>query len=201
MGAEKGIEFYFENGQIDVSQLFRHYSKPLFYFALKFVDEEQAKDIVQDIFYKIWEDKSIKVSSSLNGLLFTMVRNKCLQQIEKQKVRDHYQQSANIRLKEEELQFYSAKTSSLIELELQEQLEKAIDNLPDKCREVFILSRFHDKMNKEIAEELGISIKTVEKHISRALKQIRIELKDYLPLFLLFQSCFIYSKTSDFFIS
>ena len=82
------------DGRPDISLLFSHYSKPLFYYALKFVDEEPAKDIVQDVFFKLWEDQTITVARSLNGLLFTMVRNKCLQQIEKQKVRDDYQKSA-----------------------------------------------------------------------------------------------------------
>jgi RNA polymerase sigma-70 factor (ECF subfamily) len=184
MATEHDMEFYFEDGKLDINRLFIHYSKPLFYFALKFVDEEQAKDIVQDVFYKLWEDKTIQITSSLNGLLFAMVRNKCLQQLEKQKVREQYQQSAGISLKEEELQFYSTYPSGLIQHELQEQLEKAMAKLPDKCREVFELSRFHSKKNKEIAVELGINIKTVEKHISRALSQIRSELKDYFPMLL-----------------
>jgi RNA polymerase sigma-70 factor (ECF subfamily) len=182
------------DGRLDISRLFSHYSKPLFYYALKFVDEESAKDIVQDVFFKLWEDQTITVARSLNGLLFTMVRNKCLQQIEKQKVRDDYRKSAGTRLKEDEILFYSTGSSSLIELELQKQLEKAVASLPEKCREVFILSRFQNKMNKEIAEELGISIKTVEKHISSALKFIRTELKDYLPLLLLFQQYFFQNK-------
>ena len=186
MGAGQHMQFYLNDGQLDINKLFMYYSKPLFYFALKFVDEEQAKDIVQDVFHKLWEDKNIRISSSMSGFLFTMARNKCLQQIEKQKIREQYRQTANIRLKEEELEFYSGGTSSLIQLELQHQLEEVIAKLPEKCREVFELSRFHSKKNHEIAEELGISIKTVEKHISKALSQIRSELKDYLPLFLLY---------------
>jgi len=186
MGAGQHMQSYLNDGQLDVNKLFMYYSKPLFYFALKFVDEEQAKDIVQDVFHKLWEDKNIQISSSMSGFLFTMARNKCLQQIEKQKIREQYRQTAAIRLKEEELAFYAGGANSLIQLELQHQLEEAIAKLPEKCREVFELSRFHSKKNQEIANELGISIKTVEKHISKALSQIRSELKDYLPLVLLY---------------
>ena len=184
--AEEIHTWLLSDGTLDVSRLFMHYSKPLFYYALKFVDEEAAKDAVQDVFLKLSADQHLVVSGSLNGLLFTMIRNKCLQQIEKQKVRASYQEASALRLKENEILFYSTEARRLIEQELSEQLEKAIAALPDKCREVFILSRYHEKMNKEIAEELGISIKTVEKHISAALRLIRTELKDYLPLLMLF---------------
>lgn len=184
--ADEMHTWFLSDGTLDVSRLFKHYSKPLFYYALKFVDEEAAKDVVQDVFLKLSADQHLVVSGSLNGLLFTMIRNKCLQQIERQKVRVTYHEASALRLKEDELLFYSAEATSLIELELREQLDNAIAGLPDKCREVFILSRYHDKMNKEIAEELGISIKTVEKHISAALRLIRSELKDYLPLLSLF---------------
>ncbi len=179
--------FYSADGSLDISRLFEHYSKALFYYALKFVDDEAAKDIVQDVFLRLWEDRHLHISKSLEGLLFTMVRNKCLQQIEKQKIRSNYQQSSALRLKEDEILFYSTEVSSLIEHELQGQLEKAVESLPDKCREVFIRSRYHEKMNKEVAAELGISIKTVEKHLSTAMKRLRIALKDYLPLLLLFR--------------
>ena len=188
--AEEIHTWFLSDGNLDVSQLFRRYSKPLFYYALKFVDEEVAKDLVQDVFLKLSADQHLIVSRSLDGLLFTMIRNKCLQQIEKQKIRADYQEASALRLKEDEILFYSTEASSLIELELQEQLEKAIGNLPEKCREVFVLSRYHDKMNKEIAAELGVSIKTVEKHISTALKLIRTALKDYLPLVVLLHQLF-----------
>ncbi len=201
MGVDQNINFYIKGGKLDINQLFKDYSKPLFYFALKFVEEEQAKDIVQDVFYKLWEDKSISVTSSLNGLLFTMVKNKCLQHIEKLKVRENYKHQASTQLKEEEINFYTNEATSLLEQELQDKLEVAISNLPDKCRQVFELSRFQGKMNKEIANELDISIKTVEKHISKALSLIRSELKDYLPLFLFLQLNLFQEKNSTFFIS
>lgn len=177
--------FFSADGCLDISRLFEHYSKPLFYYAVKFVDEQAAKDVVQDVFVKLWTDRHLQISKSLDGLLFTMVRNKCLQYLEKQKIRTNYRQSFAMRLKEDEILFYTTEASSLIEHELQGELGKNVDSLPDKCREVFLLSRYHGKKNKEIAEELGISIKTVEKHISTAIKMLRAALKDYLPLLLL----------------
>ncbi|HCY42968.1 MAG TPA: RNA polymerase sigma-70 factor [Prolixibacteraceae bacterium] len=162
--------------------LFRQYSKPLFYYAAKFVDEEIARDIVQDVFVKLWADQSIIVKQSLNALLFTMIRNSCLQQLEKQKVRNKYFESAKLKLQEEELRFYMEEKTSLLEQELENKLNEVLNNLPDRCRQVFAMSRFDNKKNKEIAEELDISVKAVEKQITKALATIRTEMKDYLPL-------------------
>ena len=164
--------------------LFRQYSKPLFYYAAKFVDDEAARDIVQDVFVKLWSDQSITIKQSLNALLFTMVRNSCLQQLEKQKVRNKYFESAKLKLQEEELRFYMEEKTSLLEQELENKLNEVLGNLPDRCRQVFTMSRFENKKNKEIAAELDISVKAVEKQITKALATIRTEMKDYLPLLL-----------------
>ena len=164
--------------------LFRQYSKPLFYYAAKFVDDEAARDIVQDVFVKLWSDQTITIKQSLNALLFTMVRNSCLQQLEKQKVRSKYFESAKLKLQEEELRFYMEEKTSLLEQELENKLNEVLANLPDRCRQVFTMSRFENKKNKEIAEELDISLKAVEKQITKALGTIRTEMKDYLPLLL-----------------
>lgn len=165
-------------------EIFRQYSKPLFYYAAKFVDDEAARDIVQDVFVKLWSDSSITVKLSLNSLLFTMVRNSCLQHLEKQKVRAKYAESAKLKLQEEELLFYMEEKTSLIEQELENKLNEVLGNLPDRCRQIFKMSRFENKKNKEIAEELDISVKAVEKQITKALATIRTEMKDYLPLLL-----------------
>ncbi|MDO8930567.1 MAG: RNA polymerase sigma-70 factor [Bacteroidota bacterium] len=162
--------------------LFRQYSKPLFYYAAKFVDDEAARDIVQDVFVKLWSDQSITIKQSLNALLFTMVRNSCLQLIEKQKVRSKYFESAKLKLQEEELRFYMEEKTSMMEQELEDKLNEVLNNLPDRCRQIFTLSRFENKKNKEIAGELDISVKAVEKQITKALGIIRTEMKDYLPV-------------------
>jgi len=165
-------------------EIFRQYSKPLFYYAAKFVDDEAARDIVQDVFVKLWADRSITIKQSLNALLFTMIRNSCLQHLEKQKVRNKYVESAKLKLQEEELLFYMEEKTSLIEQELENKLNEVLGNLPDRCRQIFTMSRFENKKNKEIAKELDISVKAVEKQITKALATIRTEMKDYLPLLL-----------------
>ncbi len=167
-------------------ELFNQYSKPLFYYAAKFVDDEAARDIVQDVFAKLWSDQKITIKLSLNSFLFTMVRNSCLQYLEKQKVRNKYFESTKLKLQEEELQFYMHEKTSLIEQELEDKLNEILESLPERCKQIFTMSRFENKKNKEIAEELDISTKAVEKQITKALATIRSEMKDYLPLLLFF---------------
>ncbi len=169
-------------------ELFMQYSKPLFYYAAKFVEDEVARDIVQDVFVKLWSDRAITIRQSLNALLFTMVRNSCFQHLEKQKVRNKYFQSTKLIFQEEELRYYMEEKTSLIEQELEDKLNKVLDSLPDRCRQIFVLSRFENKKNKEIADELDISVKAVEKQITKALATIRSGMKDYLPLLLFFSS-------------
>jgi RNA polymerase sigma-70 factor (ECF subfamily) len=174
-------------------EVFKQYSKPLFYYAAKFVEDEAARDIVQDVFAKLWSDQNITIKLSLNSLLFTMVRNSCLQTLEKQKVRNKYLESTKLKLQEEELQFYMHEKTSLIEQELEDKLNEVLESLPERCKQIFMMSRFENKKNKEIAEELDISTKAVEKQITRALATIRSEMKDYLPL-LLFLSSHLFKK-------
>ncbi len=177
----KGLSLIKQNSEL-FDEIFRQYSKSLFYYAAKFVDDEVARDIVQDVFLKLWDTNNITIKLSLNGLLFTMVRNSCLQQLEKQKVRDKYLESSKHLLHEEEIRFYMEDRASLIELEMESKLSEVLNKLPDRCRQVFVMSRYENRKNKEIAEELDVSVKAVEKQITKALSLIRNEMKDYLPL-------------------
>jgi RNA polymerase sigma-70 factor (ECF subfamily) len=117
-----------------------------------------------------------------------MVRNSCLQNLEKQKVRNKYLESNKLNLQEDELQFYMNERTSLIERELENKLHEVLENLPERCKQIFLMSRFEHKKNREIAEELDISVKAVEKQISKALISIRLEMKDYLPLLMFFST-------------
>ena len=180
----KGIGSNLQKPELFI-EVFLQYSTPLFYYASKFVDQEVARDIVQDMFIKLWTDRNIAIKISLNALLFTMVRNSCLQHIEKLKVRNKYIEHTKLLLQEEELQFYSEEKTSLIEQEAENKLDEVLNTLSERGRQVFVMSRFENKKNKEIACELNISVKTVEKHISKSLSTIRTELKDYLPALIL----------------
>lgn len=166
-------------------KLFQSYYQPLFIFALKFVSEEQAKDFVQDCFYELWQNrKKTEISNSLSAYLFTVIKNKCYKHLKKEQKKQLYRNNFVLKLKEEEFQYYVDSEKSVLEFATKDRIEKVISRMPDKCREVFQKSRIEGFSNKEIAEDFNISVKAVEKHISKALQLFREEFKDVLSIFL-----------------
>ena len=163
--------------------LFQKYYQSLFLFALKFVDEEQAKDIVQECFYELWKNrKKTEITNSVSAYLFAVVKNRCLKFLmNEQKKRQHHNYFG-LKLKYEELQFYTNSEKSILEFATKDRIEKVIQLMPDKCCEVFKKSRFEGFSNKEIAETYNITVKAVEKHITKALQLFRDEFKELLLL-------------------
>jgi RNA polymerase sigma-70 factor, ECF subfamily len=144
--------------------------------------QEVAEDIVQELFVTLWlKHEQIRITSSLKNYLFTSVKNRSLDYLKREKRRLHNLEHIA------EGQELPENLSSLwfAEAELQAVVEKSLEKLPPRCREIFELSRFQGLKNQEIADKLGLSKRTVELQVSNALKQLRIDLKDYLPLFLL----------------
>lgn len=144
-----------------------HY-KEFFLASYKYVKTpELAKEIVNDVFLKIWEDAGkITIESSLKSYIYRSVINRSINALNKQK---------KVMQNQRELAYLPQETYELREIETNElkvKLYKAIDDLPEQCKKVFLMSRFDDMKQKEIADKLGISIKTVKNHITHALKQI-----------------------------
>lgn len=163
--------------------LFHFYYPGLVIYATQFaVDKSEAEDIVQNLFVKLWEKRQrVQLVDSLKSYFFTSVRNRCLntlkhQQVESKYIGQLYDMSERNLLYQPNLYIAS---------ELQEIIRQAIDELPERCREVFVMSRMEQLKNDEIAEKLNLSKRTVETHISHALKILRVKLKDYLPLLIL----------------
>jgi len=158
----------------------------MFGFAKNYVlADEDAENIVQDVFLVLWEKKDeLEITYTLTTYLFTLVKNKCLSFLRHKLIEEEY----NLQMKEElSFKLYALESldySYQSETELQEAIKRALDALPERCREVFIKSRIEGLKYKEISEELGISVNTVENHIVTALKKLRVELKNYLPLLL-----------------
>ncbi len=160
----------------------------LFLFAKEYVlFDEEAENIVQDIFLMLWEKReALRVDVSLTAYLFTLVKNKCIdflrhqmvEQMYSENVKHEYNEELNVKLFA--LESFDHNFSS--EEDIETLLRNAIDKLPERCRLIFIKSRIEGKKYKEIAEELNLSVNTVEGQISIALKKLREELKDYLPL-------------------
>lgn len=167
----------------------------LFLFAKEYVlFDEEAENIVQDIFLMLWEKRdALRVDVSLTAYLFTLVKNKCIdflrhqmvEQMYSENVKHEYNEELNVKLFA--LESFDHNFSS--EEDIETLLRNAIDKLPKRCRLIFIKSRIEGKKYKEIAEELNLSVNTVEGQISIALKKLREELKDYLPLLLFLFIC------------
>jgi RNA polymerase sigma-70 factor (ECF subfamily) len=151
-------------------------------------DDGISQDIVQEVFVKVWEKKAEIESLNIEAFLFRLVRNRCIDYIKHLKVVNNRLKEIHIASKYEELyriDFVGNEPYVLIEAELKRKIEKTIQDLPDRCREVFILSRMNGLKNKEIAEKLDINIKNVERHLNRALKSFRINFTEELPIALI----------------
>jgi RNA polymerase sigma-70 factor (ECF subfamily) len=144
-------------------------------------DLDTAKEVVQEVFINLWDKKdSITSEKSVKAYLYTSVRNRCLNYI-----RDHKKFRSyvlDVEIEDKELVFDD---DSMTQAEALVKIQQAIDKLPEKCKQVFELSRFEELKYKEIAEKLGISIKTVELQVSKALKILREELKELIISLLL----------------
>ncbi len=154
-------------------------------FAMHYLnDHEMAKDVVQDVFTAIWDghEKFHKVSN-LSSWLFTMAKNQCLKKIGHIRVsRKHVDTLQHRQLNLIHGSLSSLDTSPLIFDEVSTIIQQTLGKLPPQSRRIFEMSRFCDKKNREIAEELDISVKTVEACITKALKLLRVSLRHYLPI-------------------
>lgn len=163
------------------TQLFDYYYSSLVIFADRYLhNQESAEDIVQSVFVKMWENREALKAVSIRFHLVNSVRNSCLDVIRKSGTREKY-------IQRQLHQSFHAGEDFWAESELKEMIETAIGKLPPKRREIFMLSRFEGLNSKEIAQKLQLSQRTVETHITHALKILRKELKDYL-----FQFFFIF---------
>jgi RNA polymerase sigma-70 factor (ECF subfamily) len=158
--------------------LFNYYYPGLVIYANKFLlNNHLAEEIVQGVFLKLWQDRRyIEINSSVKSYIFQSVRNKCLDVLKHRKIKDNYASKVlNEHEPSNELTW-----DTYVESELYVILIRAIEKLPPECQKVFRYSRIRNFSNKEIAEKLGITVKTVENQISKALKVLRVALKDYL---------------------
>lgn len=156
----------------------------LYHLCLQYLHNEKvSEEIVQDTFLKLWEIReTLNDQINLRNFLYTITKNNCLNYLRNQKISLKHQEN----MKYLEMQFnYEAleKLGDYIQFEeLRSKIDEAISKLPAEVVETFRLSRFEELSYKEIATQQDVSIKTVEARISKALRILRIELKDYLPL-------------------
>lgn len=172
-----------ENNHRSYSILFQAYYRDMVLFAGSMIqDRSTCEDIVQNIFLKLWSERNnLTIETSLKSYLIKATRNSCIDHIRHRKIVDNYVSeffSVNNNYTTEEYILHS---------DLYRHLQEAISRLPEKPREALILSRFKDMKYKDIAKKLNVAERTVEDRISKALSQLRIDLKDFLLfIYLLF---------------
>ncbi len=170
-----------------------HWYSRMKHFAREYViSDDDAEDIVQDIFLELINVYT-PLASRVNivAYIFTAIRNRCIDHLRRKIIA---QESAD-RIQEEHLLTLQMKFDSLEVLDeqlmqdrdIEQVIEKALQALPERCRQIFILHKIEGKKQKEIAQQLDISVKTVENQVAIAYKKLREELKDYslLLIFLL----------------
>jgi RNA polymerase sigma-70 factor (family 1) len=158
--------------------------------ACRFVDDQTAKDLVQEVFIFYWEQKLHIEVENIHSFLFKCLKNKCLNHIKHQMVIEEY--NAKVRIAEARISFLNDRTDSndvlkqLIDKDFREQIEASIKKLPPKTAEAFRLAYLHDLPYKEIAEVMNISPRTVACHVRNAVLFLRDDLKNLLILFIAF---------------
>lgn len=153
----------------DFEELFVHYYAPLCGYALKIIKQkESSEELVQDLFLKLWEDRKKLKIENIKAYLYRSVYHKCLHTIEHRQVKQKHQLITSKRK-----DTYPSPEEGMMMGELYQAYKKKLNSLPTNTRKIFSLSRDSDLKYSEIASKLKISIKTVESHISKALKAFK----------------------------
>jgi len=171
-------------------QVFRANFKSLHSYACTIMkDPMAAEEVVQTIFVRLWEKKEdIEIRENISVYLYRAVHNASLNQLKHLKVRSAYQ---NYTMRRHTPNDHEKASGKLMLGELEQKLEKALLELPEQCRTIFQLSRFEDLKYREIADKLGLSIKTVENQMGKALRLLRLKLVDFLPFIFIIINHFI----------
>lgn len=178
------------SSELVFEKVFKKYFKALQNYAFTILNDlDVAEEIVQNVFLKIWEKKEkLPIDATVSGYLYKSVYHESLNWLRHEKVKFSHQQHTLYSMQNE-----TDNASERIRTkQLEEHLQKALNELPEKCRTIFQMSRFDELRYREIAEELGISIKTVESQMGKALSLMRTKLVEFLPMMIgLINSVFI----------
>jgi RNA polymerase sigma-70 factor, ECF subfamily len=162
---------------VEFEKLFKLFYSPLCNYAYRFLkDMDLAEEIVQEFFYNYWKNRhTMNIQISIKSYMFRAIRNNSLKYLEHVRVVKKYEQN----FKDTNGIDAGVETNDLEARELNEIIEATLDELPERCRQIFKLSRFEGLKYNEIAEKLSISIKTVEANMGKALQLFRKNLKHY----------------------
>lgn len=178
-----------EGDETAFEMIFKTHYQSLCNYAFTFLqDRDEAEETVQSTFLTIWEKrKSIQIQTSLKSYLYRAVRNTCLNAIKHSKIKQKHVEEVMFTSE----QSHEGVAQSVISSELDQKIGTALMALPEQCRLIFKLSRFEDLKYSEIADQLNISVKTVENQMGKALKIMREQLKEYLPILIILMNGFI----------
>lgn len=176
--------------ELTYKKIFRRYYSGLKFYAARIVGEEEAEDVVQDVFVELWQRQDrLEVGDAIQAFLYKAVYTRALNILKHREVVDGYE-AAMLEISRKRAEYYQPDTNDvqkrIEDFELRRKLNDTIRELPDKCKTVFILSYLHNMKNREIAEVLGISARTVEAHMYKALKILRGKLKKEFLMSVLF---------------
>jgi RNA polymerase sigma-70 factor, ECF subfamily len=165
-------------------QVFKTHYKNLHAYVCTMLKEEMyAEEIVQQVFFKLWERaENIVITGSVAAYLYRAVHNESLNHLKHQKVKASHQLHVAYSMKDAA----EAAPKTLQAKELEKKIQAALHELPEQCRTIFQMSRFEELKYREIAGRLSLSVKTVENQMGKALKILREQLAEYLPLLFLF---------------
>ncbi|MBQ3676257.1 MAG: RNA polymerase sigma-70 factor [Bacteroidales bacterium] len=150
----------------------QYYAKLCIYATSILANDEESEEIVQNVIYKLWEQREkFNEIENLQSYLYRSVKNLCINIINRQKIEDKYKSEAWFELKNIELHAIEPLENNNQEQE--KKLYEAIEQLPERCKEVLLLSKFQGMKNKEIAEHLDVSVKAIEASITRAFTLLR----------------------------
>ena len=165
----------FNSGDMNAfREIFRKYVPVMQAYASKFTDHVTAEDLVQDVFMRIWVGRETSpINESLESYLFRAVRNRCINHLEHIKIKANYEAQEMIELQIREADYFQSPEQLFIREEQLELVRREIEKLPEKSRKVFKMAYVDGMKASEIAEELRVSVRTVETQIYQALKTLK----------------------------
>ena len=182
------FESFKEGNQAAFTYFYDKYFRRIQAFSVQFVyDKDEAENLAQEALLYLWQNReSVDSINGIQSFLYTYAKSKCLNMIRHNKVKDKFKSDVlNQKERELDIEVLNSIQFDTLELtELERIIHESINELPTKTREVFIKKRFENKKNAEIAEEMQVTLKAVEAHMTKALKILKTKLSDYL--FLLF---------------
>jgi RNA polymerase sigma-70 factor (ECF subfamily) len=173
-------------GEAGFETLFKAHFRALHAYACTIIkDEAAAEDIVQNTFFKLWERRDqLQILQSVTAYLYRAVYHESLNYLKHAKVKKNHQHYVTSRPEQQE-----SPAGHTAMRELESRLEAALRELPEQCRTIFQKSRFEELKYREIAVQMGLSVKTVENQMGKALRLLRLKLADFLPALLVIAHC------------